>query len=531
MFNEMMLCEELFHTPTGVAFADFITDGHRETWPIRSKHFRNWLRRCYYQATGQAAGAAVIASALNLLEARAQFDAPERAVNIRVAEHAGRLFLDLADEHWRAVTIGPDGWRVLGCPPVRFRRSPGMLPLPIPERGGSIEALRAFLNLSNQNDFVLIVAWLLAALRPGGPYPLLAISGEQGSAKTVLSKLLRALVDPNVAPVRALPREERELMIAANNGHLLAFDNLSALSPWLSDALCRLASGGSFAVRQLYTDEAEVLFKAARPTLLNGIEDVIGRPDLADRTIFLQLEPIRDEQRRSESELWRQFELARPAILGALLDAAAQGLKAMGSVHLDRLPRMADFALWATACETALWPAGTFTRAYTANRKTAIEGVIDADPIAACVRDLMSEHRSWTGSAADLLRVSIECRRQTTGSTGWPKNPRALAGHLRRVQTSLRMLGIDISFSREGRAGSRVIRIRTSLENCVSTISSVCEGGPEPRSEQLPRSPASLVFDKNDRLSSRPTLQMPSTAADNTDGADAKFSFRFGQSE
>ena len=124
-----------------------------------------------------------------------------------------------------------------------------MLPLPVPERGGSIEALQSFLNLSNQNDFVLVVAWLLAALRSSGPYPLLAISGEQGSTKTVLSKLLRALVDPNVAPVRALPREERELMIAANNGHLLAFDNLSGLPAWLSDALCRLASGGSFAVR------------------------------------------------------------------------------------------------------------------------------------------------------------------------------------------------------------------------------------------------------------------------------------------
>src|SRR6202043_1382799 len=114
----------------------------------------------------------------------------------------------------------------------------------------------------------------------------------------------------------------------------------------------------------------------------------------------------RDEQRRSEGELWREFEGAGPAILGALLDAAAQGLKAIGSVHLDRLPRMADFALWATACETALWPAGTFTRAYTANRKTAIEEVVDTDPIATSVREIMSERNCWTGSAADLLRVS-----------------------------------------------------------------------------------------------------------------------------
>ena len=250
-----------------------------------------------------------------------------------------------------------------------------------------------------------------------------------------------------------------------------------ALGGRVSDALWRLASGGSFAVRQLYTNDEEVLFKAARPVLLNGIEDVIARSDLADRTIFLTLDPIREEQRRSESELWREFELARPAILGAVLDAVVEGLKAMGSVHLDGLPRMADFALWATACETALWPAGTFTRAYTANRKTAIEGIIDADPVATCVRELMSGRSSWTGSAADLLRVSVERTRQASDRTGWPKNPRALAGHLRRAQTFLRTLGIDITFSREGRAGNKVIRMRTSLENTVSTVSSVRESG------------------------------------------------------
>jgi hypothetical protein len=233
------------------------------------------------EATGSALAAQAISSELDLLEARAQFDAPERTVHTRIAEHAGHIYLDLSDDHWRAIEIGPDGWRVTGSPPVRFRRPAGMLLLPVPEHGGSIEALWPLLNLSSRHDFVLVVAWLLATLRPSGPYPLLAISGEQGSAKTVLSKMLKALVDPNAAPVRALPREERELMIAANNGYLLAFDNLSGLLPWLSDALCRLASGGSFAVRQLYTDHDEVLFQAARPLLVNGIEDIVSRADLA----------------------------------------------------------------------------------------------------------------------------------------------------------------------------------------------------------------------------------------------------------
>jgi hypothetical protein len=480
MLTQIGVCGELFHTASGTAFADLLVDGHRETWPIRSKRFRGWLRRRYYEATGSALGGQAISSDLDLLEARAQFDAPERSVHVRVGEHDGHIFLDLADQHWRAIEIGPDGWRVNGCPSLRFYRKAGLLPLPLPQRGGSLEELSSLLNLSNQNDFVLVVSWLLAALRPIGPYPVLAISGEQGSAKTVLSKILRGLIDPNAAPVRALPRDERELFIAANNGHVLAFDNISRLRPWLSDALCRLASGGGFAVRQLYTDQDEVLFDAARPVILNGIEDVITRPDLADRAIFLTLPPVVDDRRQAERELWRQFELARPRILGGLLDLVVHGLRALPRIGLDQLPRMADFALWATACETALWPPGTFGRAYEANRRAAIESIIDADPVAACVREIMAARSSWTGSAADLLHAGAG--RSSEGSsrdtTGWPKNPRALAGRLRRAQTFLRVLGIDITFSREGRAGNRIIRMHATSENTVSTVSSVFEPPP-----------------------------------------------------
>jgi hypothetical protein len=214
------------------------------------------------------------------VEAQAQFDSPQRKVSVRLAEQDGLIYLDLADEFWRCIEVSANGWRIAENPAVRFRRSAGMQPLPLPVRGGSIEALAPFVNLASDNNFVLVVAWLLGALRAGGPYPVLAIAGEQGSAKTVLSKLLRAVIDPSVAPVRALPRDERELFIAASNGHILAFDNLSGLPPWLSDTLCRLTSGGAFSTRRLFTDQDEILFTAARPIILNAIEDVITRPDL-----------------------------------------------------------------------------------------------------------------------------------------------------------------------------------------------------------------------------------------------------------
>lgn len=450
----------LFHAPDGSGYADLDINGHRETWPIRARGFRRWLTRRYFEQTGGAPGSEALQSALNVIEAKGHFDAPERQVHIRVGGIDGRLYLDLGDEAWRAVEIDATGWRIVDDPPVRFRRASGMKPMPIPVRGGSIDTLRSFLNVQCDADFVLVVAWALAVLRNRGPYPVIVLSGEQGSAKSTFSAILRALLDPNTAPLRALPREDRDLFIAASNGHVLAFDNVSGLPAWISDTLCRLATGGGFAVRQLYSDQDEVLFDAARPVILNGIEDIVTRPDLADRAVFLTLEPIPEERRRPEQELWAAFEAERPRLLGVLLDAVAKGLAELPATRLDKLPRMADFALWATACETALWPSGTFWSAYCGNRDEAVDGVIDADPIAATVRVLMQARTEWTGTASDLLGALAELAGERVAkSKTWPDSPRALSGRLRRAATFLRKVGIDIGFEREGRARTRVIHL------------------------------------------------------------------------
>jgi hypothetical protein len=451
---------ELFHAPDGTGFADLEINGHRETWPIRAKGFRRWLARRFYDATQGAPSSEALASALNVIEAKAHFDAPKREVYVRVGGLDGRLYLDLGDETWRAVEIDVTGWRVIDNPSVRFRRAAGMQPLPMPVRGGSVETLRCFLNLKSDTDFVVVVAWALACLRDRGPYPVIVLSGEQGSAKSTFSAILRALLDPNTAPLRALPREDRDLFIAASNGHVLAFDNVSGLPAWISDTLCRLATGGGFAVRQLYTDQDEVLFDASRPVILNGIEDIVTRPDLADRALFLTLEPIPEERRRPEQELWAAFETECPRILGVLLDAAVEGLRRLPETHLPKLPRMADFALWATACEGALWPVGTFWSAYCGNRDEAVEGVIDADPIAAAVRAVMATRTVWTGTASDLLGALAEVAGERVAkSKTWPDSPRALAGRLRRAATFLRKIGMEIGFGRHGRARTRTIHI------------------------------------------------------------------------
>ena len=273
---------ELFHDADGEPYATLPVGEHRETYRIRSKSFKCWLQKLFYEAEGKPAGSQALTDALGALEGMAIFDGAEREAHVRLAEHGEAIYLDLCGKDWEVVEITPEGWRVIPgeTAPVRFRRSRGMLPLPYASKDGDLAGLRRLLNLPEeyQGAWVLIAAWLAAALRPRGPYPVLVLQGEQGSAKSTAQRMLRALVDPSTVPLRTAPREERDLMIAATNGWCVAYDNLSGLPIWLSDALCRLATGGGFGTRQLYSDQEEVLFAAMRPAMLNGIADVATRP-------------------------------------------------------------------------------------------------------------------------------------------------------------------------------------------------------------------------------------------------------------
>jgi hypothetical protein len=449
----------LFHTADQVAYADIGLVGRRETWRVRSKGFRQWLIR--YKAEGAPPSSEALQQALGLIEAQACIDGPQREVFTRVGGARGRIYVDLANEAWQAIEIDASGWQVLDSKrvPVRFRRSPGMLPLPLPITGGSVDWLREYLNVKSDEDFELALAWLLAAMRDRGPYPILALVGEQGSAKSSFAAILRSLVDPNTASLRSFPREDRDLLIAASNGWVIAFDNVSVIPAWLSDSLCRLSTGGGFATRRLYSDNEEEIFSAQRPAVLNGIEDFVNRPDLADRAIFLMLEQIPEERRKADQALHAELEQVRPVILGDLLERMVVGLGRLPQTELPRKPRMADFALWGTACERI---PGSFMRAYDGNRANAVEVTLEHDLVASAVRALMRNHSEWTGTATELLAALANLTDENLRrGKDWPRTPRGLSGRLRRAASNLRKAGIDVAFTREGHAGPRLIHIKT----------------------------------------------------------------------
>ena len=452
---------DLFHDADGNSFADTMVKDHRETWPVRSKGFKRWLIQRYYEKTKGAPNSDALQSALSVIEAKGLYDGPEREVFIRIGGADGKIYLDLCDEEYRAAEISADSWEIVKNPPVRFRRSSGMRPLPLPVHGGGIASLRDFLNVKSEQDFILVVGWILAALRDTKPYPILVLSGEQGSAKSTFAAVMRALVDPNMAGLRSLPREDRDMYISTIHSWALVFDNVSALPVWLSDSFCKMSTGGALATRALFTDQEEVLFEATRPVVLNGIEDFVTRPDLADRAIFLTLSAIPEEARRSEVELWAAFNASKAEILGALLTAVSVGLKKLPDTTLTGKPRMADFALWVTACETAFWPAGTFMTAYADNRADAVENVIEADPVATAIRALMNEKSDeWDGTASDLLTALSEIAgERVTKSKAWPGSARALSGRLRRAATFLRKIGIEVQNLKLGKSRTRTIVI------------------------------------------------------------------------
>lgn len=469
---------EFFHTPDGDAYATLPVNEHRETVALRSKGFRDWLAFGFYRSTGNTPNAQALQDAVNTLRGKAQFDSPEHEIHIRIAQNDGALYLDLCDAQWRVVEITRAGWRIIDSqdPPIRFRRTRGMLALPEPRRGGDVAALRDFVNVAN-SDWPLISAWLVAAFRPDSPFPLLALHGEQGSAKSTTARILRELIDPNTTALRGAPRNEHDLMIAAKNGWLISLDNLSNIPDWLSDALCRLATGGGFATRELYSDDEEILFNAMRPIIINGIEEVATRNDLLDRSIISHLPIIPDDERRNEKDLWPKFEAARPSILGALLDAVSVALDKVDSIQFDRLPRMADFALWAGAAEPALGlKPGAFIAAYSGNRAAANDLALEALPVAQVIITFMEREAEWTGTASELLKeLNAIAGEDGQKQQGWPKSARVLGGALKRLAPNLRAASVNVVTGiREGHKGRRVIRLeRVGTFASASAASSV----------------------------------------------------------
>jgi hypothetical protein len=446
------LCEiaggvHLFHTPDGDAYADLPIDGGIETVPVKSTRFKMWLLTRYDDTYGGCASNNAMADARNTLEARAVMRGEEREVFIRVGWQDDMLYLDMCDPARRVIRIKPvEGWDIIPASeaPVRFRRTADMLasPLPEPQRGGDVRDLFRHINVTDADAQMLVVAFLLNMLLPNGPYAGLEVLGEQGSAKSCAARLIRAIVDPTDNPATGEPTTADNLALQSRENWVPAFDNLRSVKDWLSDALCRLATGGGYNKKTLYTDVDLTIIKAKRPFIITSITDAITQADLLDRTLVVRLPVIPDEERRDEATVNAAYELDRPYILGALLDAAAWALGCWEDLKLDKLLRMADLAKWVTAAEPQLdIVPGTFIRTLALNKTDAYQATIDSNPVAVSVVAFVAEMTSWEGTPTELYEMLKRGARDGMTNRlpfGWPANAQAMSNKLKEAAPALR---------------------------------------------------------------------------------------------
>ena len=451
----------LFRSADGRFCAQVPVGERLEIFGLRSAGFRDWLIDGYMNDQAEPPSTWAIRRVIGMLEARARFSVGLPEVFVRVGQvgegNESTYFVDLGDPSGRAVAIRDQGWSVVDRPAVHFRRPEGLLPLPLPARDGSIDSLRSYVNLT-EPDFRLMIAWLTAALRPLGPYPILVLNGEQSSGKSTLARILRMLIDPQACPVLALPNSTHDLMATALNGWVLIYENISSIANWLSDCICQLAFGGGFAGRELFTNDERSVIYAQRPVILVVIDDFVLRGDLRDRSVFLHLPPIPHTSRRTERTIWPAFRADYPRILGGVFDAIAGGLRELPSVDLKELPRMADFAEWGEATGRGLgWGASTFISAYNDNRKEATELLLDDSQVAAVLIGLGRVGVNWSGTPMELYRSIVEGAGRKLGRN-WPKTISTFGSELHRIAPQLRLHGISVGFER--RRGERIVTLR-----------------------------------------------------------------------
>lgn len=450
----MRLPITLFHDEANEPYVKFKVTDRFEVWKIRSKPFKRWLGQQFWTEEKKVLNTESLNSALNIIEAAACFNGKQYTLQVRVAWDENTIFYDLGD--WKAVAITKDGWEIVNDPPILFRHYPHQKAQIAPEEcseEGIFEVFR-FVNLPKpkgkgnllSNEQLLFLTNLVVGLIPDIPHPIDVLHGDQGSAKTTFSRIKKELLDPSAVETLTYPKNAVEFVQLASHHWAVPLDNLTHLQEWLSDALCRTVTGDGFSKRELYTDDDDVIYKFKRCIFINGINLVATKPDLLDRSLIFELEPISQEARIEEKRFWDEFNKAKPKLLGALFTLLSKTLKEYPNVELSNKPRMADFAMYGCAVARALgMKEDDFMEAYLTNIGLQNQEALGASPVAQTIIAFMQDRALWEGSPSELLdqlNTTAEELKFDIRDKKYPRNARWLWRRIKEVRTNLQAIGI-----------------------------------------------------------------------------------------
>ena len=431
----------------GKAYVKMGNIDHCEVYPVNSSSYENWLSTINYKAFGEVASNKLKSEAVQHIEGVIRICGKVHDVGFRAMGNGTSIEIDLGDDEWHSVFINQYGWEVDKHQNYLYR-SKSIKPLPYPLTAYDEQNWPTKLFDLSSSQARLVTGWLIGCFMPKGPYPILVLQGEQGSGKSTLASMLRSLVDPAKADKTSLPTSERDLYVHAQNNYVLSFDNQRTLYKKHSDWLCRMATGGGYSTRRLYTNTEEEVFSMIRPIILNGITQVAEQPDLIDRSIFINMPVINPQERRSEREIFGSLDKLKPKIFGKICDSLVSIL-GKDDKENDNLPRMADFAKFVSRAEEVLeWENGSFIDAMNKNRQEALEELNEYDPLLNSIMALSRKNKRYAkiflGTPAELFNRLMEFMPEKYSKSGFPDSPATLSKKLNGLKPVLRELGIEV---------------------------------------------------------------------------------------
>ena len=461
----------LFHDQYQEGYIALRGDG-TEVLRIRSRQFRSWLHYHAYTKLGQPVNTTVVLEAIQTMEGRARHEGALQTLDVRVATYDGALWYDLG---CKAVRISVDAWKIIERPPILFRRFNHQVPQVEPERGGNLALLDPLLPSSLKDDQkLLFTVSLITGLIPNIPQTVDVIFGDHGSAKSTLTKIKKALLDPSLIDECTPPNGVHEFIQLLSHHWYLPLGNLTFLPGWMSECISRASTGSGFSKRELYSDDDDIIYKFYRIVGLNGINLVADKADLLDRALLIgDLERIPEAERKGDVAVWTQFAKVKPRVLGAMFDVLAAAIKGRHEVHLTHLPRMVDFTRWGCAATQAMGLShGAFLQAYDRNIRRQHDEAIEASPLGSVLVAFMEKRTSWEGTASELLEEIQDVAEvlRLESHKGYPRNANWVWRRIKDVKVNLAEKGITCESDKK--EGERLIRLqkKTNNNNAVPAV-------------------------------------------------------------
>jgi hypothetical protein len=474
----------LFRDEYDIPHVAINVNGHLETLPIDSNRFKDWITRMFFKEQSTVLDAGILTNVISFMRAEGKFndDVKKSPLSLRVAhrrEHGLlKWYYDLANDKWEFVEITSQGWTIKNNQ-ILFRRFPTEGSQVHPSREYDPDIYDKFIDLllnvnvkeENKKEYKLsLKCYIISLFIPEIPKVVFTPSGDKGAAKSTMLRTIKMQVDPSPIPILTLPKSENEFIQQLYHNYLSYYDNVSILNEWQSDVICRASTGGGSSMRELYTNDEDIIRNFKRCVALNGINLAATKPDLLDRSLITTHTQIQDKDNKTEEEIAQKYEEIRPYVLGYILDILVKVLRFKEqnpNFKLDRYPRMADFAEYGEIISRCMgYPQNEFYNSYINNIKSQSEQVIDTDSVASVLVHFMfvkyEDMARWEGTMTSLYSelelVAEEIKISTTGKF-WPKTPSRLARRINEIKQNLREMGLHIDKDRDDKTRSRIIKI------------------------------------------------------------------------